>query len=141
MKRNIINFYSLLLVVSCLGLKSYSQDPVFTQFYNIPDYLNPSFTGFSKGTKVGIINRTQWFGLNYGLNSQFFFIDNYFGDDAETGIGLGLNIMNHHESVTRYNFTQVNLNYAHHIKLSNEWYFNPSLTVGIGVKDYTFDYL
>ena len=43
----------------------------------------------------------QWFGLNYGLNSQFFFIDNYFGDDAETGIGLGLNIMNHHESVTR----------------------------------------
>ena len=97
MKLNIINFYYLLLVVSCLGLKSYSQDPVFTQFYNIPDYLNPSFTGFSKGTKVGIINRTQWFGLNYGLNSQFFFIDNYFGDDAETGIGLGLNILNLHE--------------------------------------------
>ena len=49
--------------------------------------------------------------------------------------------MNHHESVTRYNFTQVNLNYAHHLKISNEWYFNPSLTVGIGVKDYSFDYL
>ena len=93
MNRNIINFFYLLLVVSCLGLKSYSQDPVFTQFYNIPDYLNPSFTGFSKGTKVGIINRTQWFGLNYGLNSQFFFIDNYFGDDAETGIGLGLSLI------------------------------------------------
>ena len=41
-----------------------------------------TITCFSKGTKVGIINRTQWFGLNYGLNSQFFFIDNYFGDDA-----------------------------------------------------------
>ena len=131
-------FFLILLFFSA---KSLAQDPVFTQFYNIPDYLNPSFTGFSKGTKVGIINRTQWFGLNYGLNSQFFFIDNYFGNDAETGIGLGLNIMNHHESVTRYNFTQVNLNYAHHLKISNEWYFNPSLTVGIGVKDYSFDYL
>ena len=141
MKPNIVKVFFLLFIVACLCFKSYSQDPVFTQFYNIPDYLNPSFTGFSKGTKVGIINRTQWFGLNYGLNSQFFFIDNYFGDDAETGVGLGLNIMNHHESVTRYNFTQVNLNYAHHLKLSKEWYFNPSLTVGLGVKDYTFDYL
>ena len=129
------------LIIIFFSAKSLAQDPVFTQFYNIPDYLNPSFTGFSKGTKVGIINRTHWFGLNYGLNSQFFFIDNYFGNDAETGIALGLNVMNHHESVTRYNFTQVNLNYAHHLKISNEWYFNPSLTVGIGVKDYSFDYL
>ena len=68
-------FIILILFFFSTNLKS--QDPIFTQFYNVPEYLNPSFTGGGEGSQIGIINRTQWFGLNYGLNSQFFYFDGY----------------------------------------------------------------
>lgn len=118
--------------------KSFSQDPIFTQFYNVPEYLNPSFTGGGEGSQIGIINRSQWFGLNYGLNSQFFYFDGYL---ENINSGLGISLLNHHESVTRYNFTQVNLNYSFHVQLSDGWFFYPSISAGFGIKDYAFDNL
>lgn len=126
----------ILLLFFYLNLNS--QDPIFTQFYNVPEYLNPSFTGGSEGSEMGIVNRTQWFGLNYGLNTQFFYFDTFIEDYNS---GLGLSIINHHESMTRYNFTQANLNYAYHVKLSNEWFFYPSISASFGMKDYRFDNL
>ena len=116
----------------------FSQDPVFTQFYNVPDYLNPSFSGSSGGTNISVLNRTQWFGLNYGLNSQFFSID---GFSEKMNSGLGLSIMNHQESTTRYNFTQMNFNYSYQVKLNRDWGFYPSISAGFGTKDYAFDNL
>ena len=75
----------ILLLFFYLNLNS--QDPIFTQFYNVPEYLNPSFTGGSEGSEMGIINRTQWFGLNYGLNTQFFYFDTFF-EDHNSGLGF-----------------------------------------------------
>ena len=66
-----------LFVVLLFSFKLFCQDPVFTQFYNVPDYINPSFSGASGGTNVSVLNRTQWFGLEYGLNSQYFSIDGF----------------------------------------------------------------
>ncbi len=126
-------FIILILFFFSTNLKS--QDPIFTQFYNVPEYLNPSFTGGGEGSQIGIINRTQWFGLNYGLNSQFFYFDGYL---ENINSGIGLSILNHHESVTRYNFTQINLNYSYQVQISNDWFFFPSLSVGFGFKDYSF---
>ena len=92
MKRVVIFFFLF------ISLQNNSQDPIFTQFYNVPEYLNPSFTGGAEGSQIGIINRSQWFGLNYGLNSQFFYLDGYI-ENFNSGIGI---------IVTKYNFTQVN---------------------------------
>ena len=128
----------LLFVFLLFSFKVFSQDPVFTQFYNVPEYINPSFTGASGGTNISVLNRTQWFGLNYGLNSQFFSID---GFSEKMNSGLGLSIMNHQESTTRYNFTQMNFNYSYQVKLNRDWGFYPSISAGFGVKDYAFDNL
>ena len=128
----------LLFVFLFFSFKIFSQDPVFTQFYNVPEYINPSFTGASGGTNISVLNRTQWFGLNYGLNSQFFSID---GFSEKMNSGLGLSIMNHQESTTRYNFTQMNFNYSYQVKLNRDWGFYPSISAGFGVKDYAFDNL
>jgi len=128
----------LLFVFLFVSFKIFSQDPVFTQFYNVPEYINPSFTGASGGTNISVLNRTQWFGLNYGLNSQFFSID---GFSEKMNSGLGLSIMNHQESTTRYNFTQMNFNYSYQVKLNRDWGFYPSISAGFGVKDYAFDNL
>ena len=121
-----------------IWINTYSQDPVFTQFYNVPEALNPAFAGGGGGSEIGILNRTQWPGLDYSLNSQFFFFDNYI-DKYNSGIEL--TILNQLETVTRYNFTQINLNYSYHVKLSKDWNFHPAISVGLGNKDYAFNSL
>jgi hypothetical protein len=47
-----------------------------------------------------VLNRTQWFGLNYGLNSQFFSIDG-FSEKMNSGIRF-----KHNESPREYNQIQ-----------------------------------
>ena len=126
------NFFILFLLIINI---SFSQDPVFTQFYNIPESLNPAFAGGGGGSELGILNRTQWPGLDYSLNSQFFYFDNYI-DTYNSGIEL--TILNQVETVTRYNFTQINLNYSYRVQLNNEWFLYPGISVGFANKDYAF---
>ena len=48
----------ILLIFLKLSL-GYSQDPIFTQFYNIPEVLNTGFTGAYQNTKAGVIHRVH----------------------------------------------------------------------------------
>ena len=104
----------------------------------IPETLSSSFTGAKKSTRAGIIHRTQWPGLNFSLNTQFAFVDNWF---EEVNSGIGISVLNHQETTTRYNFTQVNLNYAYQFSISEEWNARPSISFGYGSKDFGFQNL
>ena len=132
MKKNVLIF------IFAAFLKSYAQDPIHTQFFMIPETLSSSFTGAKKSTRAGIIHRTQWPGLNLSLNTQFAFVDNWF---EEVKSGIGISVLNHQETTTRYNFTQVNLNYAYHFQISDEWNARPSISFGYGTKDFGFQNL
>ena len=132
MKRIII----LILLVS--QIKGVAQDPIYTQFFMVPETLSSSFTGAKQSTRAGIIHRTQWPGLNFSINTQFAFIDNWF---EEINSGVGISVLNHKETTTRYNFTQVNLNYAYQFPISEEWNVRPSISVGYGAKDFGFQNL
>ena len=127
MKKNVLIF------IFAAFLKSYAQDPIHTQFFMIPETLSSSFTGAKKSTRAGIIHRTQWPGLNLSLNTQFAFVDNWF---EEVKSGIGISVLNHQETTTRYNFTQVNLNYAYHFQISDEWNARPSISCRYGTKDF-----
>jgi type IX secretion system PorP/SprF family membrane protein len=116
----------------------YAQDPIFTQAFAIPETLNTGFTGAIEGTKAGMIHRTQWPGIDFGITTQFAFVDTWFD---EFNSGIGISILNHKETKSRYTFTQLNLNYALAFQISNAWYFRPSVSVGIGSKDYGFQNL
>ena len=118
--------------------QAYAQDPIHTQFFMIPETLSSSFTGAKKSTRAGIIHRTQWPGLNFSLNTQFAFVDNWF-DKFNSGIGIS--VLNHQETTTRYSFTQVNLNYAYHFPISSEWNARPSISFGYGAKNFGFQNL
>ena len=118
--------------------KGYSQDPIHTQFFMVPETLSSSFTGAKQSTRAGIIHRTQWPGLNFSINTQFAFVDNWF---EEVKSGIGISVLNHKETTTRYNFTQVNLNYAYQFQISDEWNVHPSISVGYGSKDFGFQNL
>lgn len=132
MKRIII----LILLVS--QIKGMAQDPIHTQFFMVPETLSSSFTGAKQSTRAGIIHRVQWPGLNFSINTQFAFVDNWF---EEVNSGIGISVLNHKETTTRYNFTQVNLNYAYQFPISEEWNVRPSISVGYGAKDFGFQNL
>ena len=114
---------------------TYSQDPVFAQFFNVPETVNTGFTGAYGNTKAGVIHRVQWPALNFSINTQFAYIDNWF---EEIRSGVGISILNHKETNTRYNLTQFNLNYAYEVQLFDDFYFRPSIAIGYGAKDFGF---
>jgi type IX secretion system PorP/SprF family membrane protein len=113
----------------------YAQDPIFTQYFMIPESFNSSFAGAKEGPKAGIIHRTQWPRLNFSINTQFAYVDNWFED---LNSGIGISVLNHKETTTRYNFTQVNLNYALKFQINDDWFFRPSLSLGYGNKSFGF---
>lgn len=117
----------------------YAQDPIFTQAFSIPETINTGFTGALEGTKAGLIHRTEWVGNNFTINTQFAFVDVWL-DDFNTG--LGLSVLNHQETTfNQYNFTQLNLNYAYAVQLNDTWVFRPSISIGVGSKDFGFQNL
>ena len=130
-----------IIVILTIGLSIINlnaQDPIHTQFFMIPETLSSSFTGAKQSTRAGIIHRTQWPGLDFSINTQFAFVDNWF---EEVNSGIGISVLNHKETTTRYNFTQVNLNYAYQFAINDEWNVRPSLSVGYGSKDFGFQNL
>ena len=132
MKKNVLIF------IFAAFLKSYAQDPIHTQFFMIPETVNTSFTGSSEGTKAGIIHKVQWPGLDFSINTQFAYASNWF---EEMNSGIGISFLNHKETQTRYNFSQFNVNYAYRVKVTDKWTFRPSLSLGVGSKDFGFQNL
>lgn len=126
---------AVLIVLFGFSLKVKAQDPIFTQYFMVPETLNPGFSGFLETTKAGILHRTQWPDLNFRVDSDYGFINTWL-ENANSGIGLS--ILNHREKFTDYNFTQVNLNYAYRVQLNDEWFFRPAIEVGFGNKSYGF---
>lgn len=114
---------------------THAQDPVFTQFYAAPILINPSFAGSVGTARVGVGYRDQWNGNNYKLSTSFVSLDNWF---ESINSGMGLSLTNQKEALTNYNFTQVNLSYAYHLKLSKKLTFFPGISFGYGAKSYNF---
>jgi type IX secretion system PorP/SprF family membrane protein len=129
----------LLFIILCLGFKTaIAQDPLFTQNFMMPETISSSFTGSAETFKAGGIYRNQWRGLAFNTSTTFAFFDTYI---EKFRSGVGISILQQKENETNYRFTQVNANYALKIRLNDDWYFRPSISVGFGMKDYAFDNL
>ena len=123
------------IVLLSISFSAKAQDPIFTQYFMVPETLNPGFTGFLETTTAGILHKTQWPELNFRVDTDFGFINTWL-ENANSGIGVS--ILNHREKVTNYNFTQVNVNYAYRVQLNDNWFFRPAIEVGFGNKSYGF---
>ena len=54
----------VLIFTIIFSVKSYSQDPAFTQSFMVPETINPSFSGFYQTTKAGLLYKNQqWSGI------------------------------------------------------------------------------
>ena len=49
---------------TCVTNKSFAQDPIFTQFYANPLYLNPALAGASMCPRVNLNYRNEWPGID-----------------------------------------------------------------------------
>ncbi len=125
------------MILCCLSLKMEAQDPVFSQYFLVPETLNPGFSGFEDASYFGLIHRTQWPSLDLRVDTEYVFFNSW----IENVGGIGFSIVNQHENNTNYNHLQGNINFAYHVELSNDWFFRPAIEVGFGAKSFNFDNL
>ena len=112
-----------------------AQDPIFTQYFIVPQTLNPAYSGFLETTSAGIIHRSQWPDLDFKIDTDYAFL-NTWSENMKSGIGGS--ILSHRENNTHYNFTQLNLNYAYKVTLNDRWSLRPAIEVGFGTKSFGF---
>ena len=123
----------LLFIIS--SISAHTQDVIFSQNFLVPETINTSFTGAIRSTKVGAIYKSQWRNAALKTNSNYVFVDTWF-EGFKTGVGISF--LNQKESASSYTFNQVNLNYAMAFQISDTWYFRPSISIGLGMKNYGF---
>ncbi|NJX15417.1 PorP/SprF family type IX secretion system membrane protein [Tamlana crocina] len=126
-----------LLLLCCFFIKAHAQDPLFSQYFLVPETLNPSFSGFEEASYFGLIHRTQWPSLDLRVDTDYAFYNTW----VENVGGIGFSILNQHENNSKYNHLQGNVNFAYHVKLANDWYFRPAIEVGFGSKSFNFSNL
>lgn len=133
-----MKFKSLLYTIGLFSTIMSAQDPIFTQYFLVPETINPSFTGFLETTSAGVIHRSQWTNLKYKIDTDYAYFSTW---SENNNSGIGVSFLNHRENFTGYNYLQANVNYAYRVELNYEWYFRPGIEVGYGSKSFGFQNL
>lgn len=121
-------------VFTIVSIEARAQDPIFTQFYLVPEKLNPAFTGIANTWNTGIVHRRQWPDGNRKIDTEYGFANNLISDE----IGLGITVLNQKEVFTDYNYFQFNGVFSYRIDLNDDWRMRFGLETGYGRKDYNF---
>jgi len=124
MKNKFINIFFLFLFCQSI----ISQDFSIKNQDKIIGSINPSFYGFGDGSKVGLIYSSEGYNEASKRKSQFGFA-NYYFEDSGFSLALDFNTL---QNSLGYSTSQVNLHYIYKAQLTNEWIFNPSVSVGFG---------
>jgi type IX secretion system PorP/SprF family membrane protein len=126
------------ILFTITAITAQAQDPIFTQYFMVPQTINPAFTSFMEKTSLGVVHRSQWPDASLKINSDYAFL-NTWAEDMNSGFGV--NFLSQRESFTNYSLSQVNASYTYRVQLSDDWYFHPALEVGYGSKSYGFQNL
>jgi type IX secretion system PorP/SprF family membrane protein len=129
----------LLLLLTFTSIIVKAQDPVFTQYFFMPETLNPAFTGTLNSWYTGIIHRTQWPDGNKKLLTEYAFVNGPLDEEGKTGIGISF--LNHHEVFTNYNYSEINAAYAYSVLLDGDWKLRLGMNAGYGHKNFNFSNL
>ncbi len=128
--------YIILLLLTISSMEVKAQDPIFTQYFFMPETLNPAFTGTLNTWYAGIIHRTQWPDGNRKIMTEYAFVNGPL--DEEGKMGLGISILNHHEVFTNYNYSEINAAYAYSVSLDGDWKLRLGMDAGYGHKTFNF---
>ena len=116
--------YKVILVIAVLlinsSIKLYAQDPIFTQFYSNPVYLNPAFAGSNKCPRIVSNFRNQWPGFSGDFITTSLTYDQYV--DKIKG-GLGVILMSDQVAKTLKS-NEASFVYSYHQHLSRKFTLN-----------------
>lgn len=87
MRKMLIRLFLLHVAILSTVKIVHAQDPVFSQFYANPIYLNPAFAGTTTLPKVHLNFRDQWPAFNHAYVSYSASYDQYF-ESVNSGIGI-----------------------------------------------------
>lgn len=107
-----------------ISLKTYCQDPQFSQFYAASLYLNPSFTGNTEAGRFSGIYRNQWVSIPGAFISYSF---SYDYNLSEMNSGLGLMVTQDKAGSGGLKFTNVAGLYSYALKLKRKVFFRAGL--------------
>lgn len=108
----------ILLLMSLGSFVGQAQDPVFTQFYSNPIYLNPAMAGTHGCPRLNLNYRNQW------ANISGAFVTNSVSYDQFVNVlqgGIGISIINDMAGKNTLNWTMVNLAYSYHLQVTRKF--------------------
>lgn len=121
--------YSFILIILTVTQTLWSQDLTMKNQNKIMGTINPSFYGFGDSSKAGIIYNSEGYNQGSKMETRFGFANHYF---ADSDFSLAFDINSFKISQLGFSVTQANLHYIYKTRLSYDWTFNPSLSVGYG---------
>ena len=116
----------------------FGQDNIYKNQNKIMGTTNPGFYGFGDTSKAGLIYGLEGFNQNTKIDNKFGFANHFF-EDSEFSLAIDVNLSQ--ISSLGYSTSEANLHYIYKATLSNDWVFNPSVSVGYGNNTLNFDSL
>ncbi len=104
----------LLLAIVCIQAiwsQLRAQDPLYSQYYAAPMYLNPALTGSSFNPRFTLNYRNQWPGLSANFVTTSFSAE-HFIDKYQSGVGIQINADNQYADL---NTTTVGAMYSYNV--------------------------
>lgn len=124
----------IVLIIIICSFQAKAQDPIFTQYYLLPETLNPAYTGIANTWNAGFVHRRQWPDGNRKMDTQFAYVNTIVSDE----VGIGMTVMNQNEVFTNLNYFKLNAAISYKININYDWRVQFGLETGYGRKDYNF---
>lgn len=116
-KKYSLPIFSVLLLFFLVN-NANAQDPVFTQFYANPLYLNPAMAGSNICARYGLNYRNQWPSMSANFVTQSFSYDQKFR--AING-GFGVLAMHDQQGSNTIQTSSLALIYSYHLKVNRKF--------------------
>jgi type IX secretion system PorP/SprF family membrane protein len=128
----------LYIVFVLCAAGTYGQDMHFSQFYASPLYLNPAFTGSNACSRVTMVYRNQWPGIQKAYNSYLLSADHFL---SHYNMGVGMLLARDVAGSGNLATTQINPLVAYEAKMSRDFGMRFGLQPGVTMKSVDFSKL
>jgi type IX secretion system PorP/SprF family membrane protein len=129
----------LILTAVVLGsAAAQAQDPLFSQYYANPLYLNPAMAGSNVGARYVLNYRNQWPAIPGTFVSYSASFDQYI--DAISG-GIGVQAIADRTGESMFSMNGIHAMYSNNINLSRKWAIKTGLQAGYTNRSLNWDNL
>ena len=128
--------YIILSLSLLLYIETSAQDPMFSQYYASPLYLNPGLVGSVQQPRFILNSRLQWAKLPNSFTTSTFSAD-YLVEDWSSAFGVL--VMTDKAGSANLRNTSAHGMYAAKIRIAEGWVFSPGVSFGYSSRSIDFD--